>query len=276
MARLLTYAPKDTWIHRLSGVTKMLFFILWSVVGMLTYDTRILVVMLLFSLVVFKVSKTEWKQVGTVFKFILLFLCMNIVIVYLFSPYEGCTIYGTRTELFHIAGRYSMTAEQLFYEINIMLKYFTVVPVVLMFMVTTNPSEFAASLNRIGVSYKAAYALALTLRYFPDMIRDYQDISLAQQSRGLDLSKKEKLGTRVKNMMNIFVPLIFTTLDRIELISNAMELRGFGKHKKRTWYAGKPLGRNDYLAMVFSAAVLVGSICVSFFVNGSRFYNPFV
>ena len=59
MARLLTYAPKDTWIHRLSGVTKMLFFILWSVVGMLTYDTRILVVMLLFSLVVFKVSKTE-------------------------------------------------------------------------------------------------------------------------------------------------------------------------------------------------------------------------
>ena len=68
MARLLTYAPKDTWIHRLSGVTKMLFFILWSVVGMLTYDTRILVVMLLFSLVVFKVSKTEWKQVGTVNK----------------------------------------------------------------------------------------------------------------------------------------------------------------------------------------------------------------
>ena len=25
MARLLTYAPKNTWIHRLSGVTKMLF-----------------------------------------------------------------------------------------------------------------------------------------------------------------------------------------------------------------------------------------------------------
>ena len=173
MARLLTYAPKDTWIHRLSGVTKMLFFILWSVVGMLTYDTRILVVMLLFSLVVFKVSKTEWKQVGTVFKFILLFLCMNIVIVYLFSPYEGCSIYGTRTELFHIAGRYSMTAEQLFYELNIMLKYFTVVPVVLMFMVTTNPSEFAASLNRLGVSYKVGYSMAIALRYVPDVQADF-------------------------------------------------------------------------------------------------------
>ena len=169
-----------------------------------------------------------------------------------------------------------MTLEQILYQLTKILKYASGIPLGIIFLLTTNPSEFAASLNRIGVSYKAAYALALTLRYFPDMIRDYQDISLAQQSRGLDLSKKEKLGTRVKNMMNIFVPLIFTTLDRIELISNAMDLRGFGKHKKRTWYAGKPLGRNDYLAMLFSAAVLAGSLCVSFFVNGSRFYNPFV
>ena len=53
MARILTYAEKDTWIHRLSGVTKLLFFLVWSVVGMLTYDTRVLVFMLVFSLAVF-------------------------------------------------------------------------------------------------------------------------------------------------------------------------------------------------------------------------------
>ena len=82
MARVLTYAPKDTWIHRLSGVTKMIFFLLWSIAGMLTYDTRVLAVMLAFSLVIFKVSKTEWKQVGTVFKFILFFLFLNLLTIY--------------------------------------------------------------------------------------------------------------------------------------------------------------------------------------------------
>ena len=81
MARLLTYTPKNTWIHRLSGVTKMLFFILWSIAGMLTYDTRILAVMLAVSLLIFKVSKTEWKQVGTVFKFILFFLFLNLLVL---------------------------------------------------------------------------------------------------------------------------------------------------------------------------------------------------
>ena len=92
MARLLTYAPKNTWIHRLSGVTKMLFFVLWSIAGMLTYDTRVLAVMLAISLLIFKVSKTEWKQVGTVFKFILFFLFLNLITVFLFSPYQGTEI----------------------------------------------------------------------------------------------------------------------------------------------------------------------------------------
>ncbi len=274
MARLLTYAPKDTWIHRLSGVTKMLFFILWSVAGMLTYDTRILVIMLLFSLVIFKVSKTEWKQVGTVFKFILLFLCMNIVIVYLFSPYQGCSIYGSRTVLFHIAGRYSMTAEQLFYEVNIMLKYFTVVPVVLMFMVTTNPSEFAASLNRLGISYKVGYAMAIALRYVPDVQADFTKIRHAQEARGIEMSSKASLLKRLKSMASIIFPLIFSSMDRIDVVSNAMELRGFGKKKTRTWYMGKPLARNDYLTIAFVICFVIVSMVITFY-DGNRFYNPF-
>ena len=274
MARLLTYAEKDTWIHRLSGVTKMLFFILWSVAGMLTYDTRILIVMLIFSLVIFKISKTEWKQVGTVFKFILLFLCLNIVIVYLFSPFEGCSIYGSRTELFHIAGRYAMTAEQLFYEFNIMLKYLTVVPVVLMFMVTTNPSEFAASLNRLGVSYKVGYAMAIALRYVPDVQADFTKIKHAQEARGIEMSGKASLFKRLKSMASIIFPLIFSSMDRIDVVSNAMELRGFGKKKTRTWYMGKPLSRNDYFALAFVIVFVIAAMVITFH-DGNRFYNPF-
>ena len=78
MARILTYIEKDTWIHRLSGVTKLLFFLVWSIVGMLTYDTRVLVFMLICSLVIFKVSKTDWQQVGTVFLFILMIVLVII------------------------------------------------------------------------------------------------------------------------------------------------------------------------------------------------------
>ena len=42
MSRVLSYEEKDTWIHRLSGVTKLLFFLLWSITSMISYDTRVL------------------------------------------------------------------------------------------------------------------------------------------------------------------------------------------------------------------------------------------
>jgi energy-coupling factor transport system permease protein len=274
MARLLTYAPKNTWIHRLSGVTKLLFFVLWSIAGMLTYDTRVLAVMLAISLLIFKVSKTEWKQVGMVFKFILFFLFLNLITVFLFSPYQGTEIYGTKTVLFHIAGRYSVTTEQLFYEFNIMLKYFTVVPVVLMFMVTTNPSEFAASMNRLGISYNVGYAIAIALRYVPDVQSDFTKIKHAQEARGIEMSNKASIFKRLKNMANIIFPLIFSSMDRIDVVSNAMELRGFGKKKKRTWYMGKPLERNDYLTLAFVVCFVAAALVITFH-DGNRFFNPF-
>ena len=66
-------------------------------------------------------------------------------------------------------------------------------------MVATDPSEFAASLNKIGVNYKIAYSVSIALRYIPDVQRDYKDISFAQQARGIDMSSKEKLSKRIKN-----------------------------------------------------------------------------
>lgn len=275
MSRLLTYDPKDTWIHRLSGITKLIFFLAWSIVSMITYDTRVLVFMLVSSLIIFRVSKIEWKQISTVFKFILFFLCLNLLAIFIFSPYEGVKIYGTRTDLLHIAGNYTITTEQLFYELNIMIKYFTVIPAVLMFILTTNPSEFAASMNKIGVSYKISYSIAIALRYVPDVQADFTKIKHAQEARGIEMSSKSGLIDRIKNVSAILFPLIFTSMDRIDVVSNAMELRGFGKNKKRTWYSGKKLTSRDITVIVVVFVFAVVSMLITF-VDGSRFYNPFV
>ncbi len=272
--RILTYEEKDTWIHRLSGVSKMIFFLLWSITGMLTYDTRVLLVMLGCSVVIFWASKTEWRQVGTVFLFILLFLCLNLLAVFLFSPYQGTVVYGSKTVILELFGDHHITKEQLFYEFNIMLKYFTVTPVVLMFIVTTNPSEFAASLSRLGVSYNISYAIAIALRYVPDVQSDFTKIKHAQEARGIEMSGKASLWDRMKKMSMIIFPLLFSSMDRIDVVSNAMELRGFGKHKKRTWYMGKKLGKGDY-AVIVSVAVFMTVAMIVTYADGSRFYNPF-
>lgn len=275
-SKLFDYIERDNVIYNLSGLTKLICFIFLTFSVMFSYDIRVILGVMVFSIVVFKVSELRFSQIRLMLYYVILFLLMNFLLTYLFSPQYGVEIYGTYHELFRINSRYVVTLEQLLYQLTKICKYASVVPLGMIFLLTTNPSEFAASINRIGLSYKGAYALSLTLRYFPDMIRNYQDIALAQQSRGLDLSKKEKVTVRVKNIVNICVPLIFSTLDKIELISNAMDLRGFGKNKKRTWYAAKKLGKPDVAAMAISGLIFAGALSVSLFVNHSRFWNPFV
>ncbi|WP_028389964.1 energy-coupling factor transporter transmembrane component T family protein [Bacillus cihuensis] len=271
---MLSYIDRQSPIHRLTGVTKLICFMIWSSIAMLTYDTRILVCLFLFSIFVFIISKVKLKEVAFVLLFILFFLMINNVAIYVFSPQEGVKIYGTSHVLFEIGGRYTITIEQLFYQMNVTLKYFTVIPAAILFIVTTNPSEFAASLNRIGVSYRISYAVALALRYIPDIQRDFRNISLSQQARGIDMSRKEKLTKRIKNAASIIVPLILSSLDKIEVISNAMELRGFGKNKKRSWYRARPFQKIDVITIILFVLILLISLYVTF-QDGNRFYNPF-
>ena len=274
MSAMLEYSEINSPIHKLTGATKLICLVIWALASMVTYDTRILVVMVICSIAIFKISKVEFKTVSFVFYLILVFLLINNIAIFLFSPLEGTDIYGSRTDLFHIAGQYTITTQQLFYQLNITLKYFAIIPMALLFIVATNPSEFAASLNKIGVNYKIAYSVAIALRYIPDVQRDYQEISFAQQARGIEMSNKENLFNRIKSSAAIIMPLVFSSLERIETISSAMELRAFGNGKSRTWYSGRKFEKRDYIAILLVSIIFIIAMIMTI-KNGSRFYNPF-
>lgn len=274
--RLFSYNSANTPIHRLSGLTKLVCFLMLTFGVMYTYDIRVILAVLAFSIGMLALARIRFSQVSGMLLYVLIFVVTNAVISFFFAPEQGVQIYGTRHNLARLYGGLMLTSEQLFYQVTKFFKYFSVIPFGILFLLTTNPSEFASSLNRVGVHYKAAFAVALTLRYFPEMQRQYHDISQAQQARGLELSSKAKMMDRLKNSLLIIIPLIFSSLDRIELISNAMDLRGFGKANTRSWYTSHPLNREDMVALAISLAILLGSVAVSVFINRSRFYNPFI
>ena len=241
--KLFSYEDKDTIIHRLSGLTKLICFLLLTFAAMFTYDIRVLALLTLFSLFIARISQLSFRR-------------YRIVIIFTTG--------------------YVLTVEQLFYQLCKIVKYISIMPLGLLFFATIEPSEFASSLNGIKVPYKACTVFSLALRYFPDIQRDYTNISLAQQARGVDTSKKESLKNRIRNNAKILLPLIFSTLDRVELITNAMELRGYGKYKQRTWYSRRPLMRNDYLAIALCVLIFIAVLVMRFAVTKSMFYNPFI
>jgi len=274
MRNIFNFIDRPSPIHELTGATKLICLILWSLAAMTSYDTRFLVFLPILSFVLFRASRIRISDVSFMLGFTAIFMVLNNVLVFAISPDHGVGIYGTEHVLFG-SGRYALTAEQLFYHVNLILKYLCTIPIVLLFVCTTNPSEFAASLNRIGVKYTIAYSVALALRYIPDIQREYHEISQAQQARGIEMSKKESLVKRLKSASAILIPLILSSMDRIETISNAMELRGFGKNKKRTWYMGRKFTKADIAAIVFCALLAVAAVVLNY-INGGRFYNPFI
>lgn len=275
MIKLFNYIPRKSPIHALTGAAKFACMLLWTLAAMVTFDTRFLLVLTVMAFVILRVSKIHLRDVRVLLIFTLVFLVMNNLLIYLFSPEHGVGIYGSRTVLLTLAGRYTVTSQQLLYHLNVVLKYTATIPVVILFVSTTQPSEFAASLNKLGVSYRVSYSVSLALRYIPDIMKEFHDISQAQQARGVELSGKENLFKRLKGATAILMPLILSSLERIETVSNAMELRCFGKGDRRTWYRGRDFNRYDYLTIGLGVLLIAVSIFLNV-INGSRYWNPFV
>ena len=274
MINLFNYIDRPSPIHRLTGASKLLCLVTWSLAAMTSFYTPLLIALTVAAFALFRYAKLKVKDISFMLALMIIYIVLNNVLIFLFSPDHGTNIYGTETVLFRLFGPYVVTAEQLFYHFNVILKNACTIPIVLLFVCTTNPSEFAASLNRIGVSYKISYAVALALRYIPDIQREYRDISLAQQARGTEMSKKASLVNRLKAASSILIPLILSSMERIETISNAMELRGFGKSAKRTWYSGRKFSKADIFSMAVCVLLAVLSLGITL-LNGSRYFNPF-
>lgn len=275
MINLFNYIDRPSRIHGLTGACKLVCLITWSLAAMTSFYTPLLIALTAASFLLFRYAKLRVKDISFMLGLMAIYIVINNVLIFLFSPDHGTNIYGTETVLLKLFGPYVVTAEQLFYHLNVILKNACTIPIVLLFVCTTNPSEFAASLNRIGVSYKISYAVALALRYIPDIQREYRDISLAQQARGTEMSRKASLVNRLKAASTILIPLILSSMERIETISNAMELRGFGKNAKRSWYSGRKFSRMDIACIAVCTALMILSLLITF-LNGSRYYNPFV
>ena len=100
--KLIGYHAGKTFLHALSGASKLIFFILVSVAAMMSYDTRFLLLVALASLMLFRVSEIRLKDISFVLAFAGTFAALNILMVYLFAPQYGVEIYGAKNLLWKL------------------------------------------------------------------------------------------------------------------------------------------------------------------------------
>ena len=273
--------PGDTFLDKLSGTTKVRLFFALIILLVATWDIRILLPVFLLGLIGLISIKPNWRLMAGIIGFIVITNLFNLFLVWVVSPDYGASIVGGSTLLLKITDRYIITAETMWYFLVRFSKFMATFLVSLTFIQSITPSEMAAGLYSIKVPYKVATIVSIAFRYIPEISRDFSDVKISMQARGMELdAKKTSLFERLKQNVVILVPLIIVSFDRVGNIANAMDLRGYGRGKTRTYYSEHEETPNDrkmkviyilfYLAII---AVIIGRI---FFPSEHEVWAPWI
>ena len=257
---IINLVPGSTYLHRLTGTTKVRLFIVLIVYVMMSFDLPLLLPVFIGGLIALFSLKPKWKTLKPIIIIVVLMNIFNIFLFWLASPHIGLSFTNDDTVLFAFNNYLVLTRGTLWYMIVRLLKMLTSFVISLVFIISTTPSEMAAGLTSIGLPYKFGSIVEIAFRYIPDISRDYQNIAISMQCRGLELDKKKtKAFARLKQIVMILIPLVITSFDRVNDIANAMDLRGFGKHKKRTYYAEheKIKGENIFVALYIILLIII-------------------
>ena len=264
---IINLVPGDTFLHKLSGASKTRMFAALIVVSIMTFDVRILIPLFFVGLIAFFSVKPDWKQIWWLVVLVVFGNVTNLFLYWLASPDAGVEYSNGSTVLYAFNDYLIVTAETMWYLFARMVKMMATFFVSLTYILAVTPSEVAAGLYSMGLPYKLCSVVALALRYIPDIGRDYTNIKISMQCRGVELdAKRASLMTRLKQTVLILVPLIISSFDRIGNIANAMDLRGFGKKKKRTYYSEHEPTKADKIFLV--AYTIVGILCVVYIAYG--------
>ncbi|WP_339316996.1 energy-coupling factor transporter transmembrane component T [Paenibacillus sp. FSL R10-2734] len=130
---------------------------------------------------------------------------------------------------------------------------------------TTKPLDLAyglekllAPLSKLGVPVEQfSLMIVIAIRFIPTIKEELDRILLAQKARGYDLTALSLI-KRIFAYIPIIVPLLFTTIQRAEQLSYAIDARAYGNGKGRTSYKRLQFQQMDY--QVGGAALLFAMV----------------
>lgn len=125
---------------------------------------------------------------------------------------------------------------------------------------TTDQREMVSGFTALGAPYTWGLTVALALRYLPILGGLFQQVSEAQQARGLDLAQQGFLA-RLQAYRPVLVAVVIGALRHGERLGWALESRALGAPGlRRTIYRPLKLKRLDWAVLVALAGVLAVQI----------------
>lgn len=252
MKGLMNYFPGDTFLHKMDPRSKLVFSLLVCIACFVTNNIYVLLGIFVLDLLIgvcggiftqaFKLLKGLLKI--ALFLFILQALVMRSGEPAFYIGKMAITWEGLKTALMGVLRLIDIT-----------------LPLALMISLTRMSDLSNALVSRWHVPYKYAFAITSTIRFIPVFTSDLRSIMEAQTARGVEFDTKNFF-KKASLIVPLCVPLLISSVKKIETAAMAVELRGFNLRTKDSSSKVSRFYLPDYLLILFGIGLIVLAILI--------------
>ncbi len=250
---LFQYVQKETMLHKLNPMTKVIIMAVLAIMSLLTMDIVILIGILsvvVFIFIVSRLGKELSKQVVYLF-----FIGLSLLILTVVSMGEGTIIFTLIPKSIpYIGGVIPITIEGVTFGASLALRFSIMILSFQMLLLTTQPKDLVhIMIDKFKIPQDYALMFLIAIRFVPTVYMEAKKINEAQISRGYHPSGL--LIGKIKSAYPIITPLVLNSLARAEILGMAIETKGYGS-AKRTSIQNFKMGSKDILLSAIFVAVL--------------------
>ncbi|MBR0473627.1 MAG: energy-coupling factor transporter transmembrane protein EcfT [Erysipelotrichaceae bacterium] len=258
MSDMSMYIPGNSFFHKCDAKVKMLLLVIVSIMAFLFHSPYLsgflLIVGAVFNYI--SIGNRMFKHMLTRMIIIMMFF---LIILHGFVNPRGETpasFFGQEISL-PFFGAY--TYEGFYLGLVFWLRLSSIIMMAELFISTTSPSDLIHGLHKLGVPYNFCFMVSMSLQLIPISVREAQIINSAQRARGLP---EKSIVDRFKGLLPMFVPLVVSSLERMERTSMALECRGFGNTNNPTSMSDIVIRKSDIALMVITLLLLVACVII--------------
>jgi energy-coupling factor transport system permease protein len=162
-----------------------------------------------------------------------------------------------------VGGRLRVTSEGLLYGLVVISRTLTLLLVLPVVVLTTDPNTLVVGLVRLRVPYTGAFVFSSALRFLPLVLGEAAALIEAQRLRGLDL---EKLGlwARGRAYARVAVPLVLGALIKSQQLEVVLQSKAFSGSAERTYLEPLELRTRDRVVIGASALLVLLALLLRF------------
>lgn len=250
-ARFDVYVRRHTWLYALDPRVKLalvaeaiLFTFLWPTLWAAGAVS-------LACLGLLWLAQMPWGRIARFLRGIAALLIMVLVLTALFADGPGV--------VWLQLGFLRVTAAALMQGALLAARLLALGLIFFFWLSTTDQASMVRGFVALKMPYTWGLTLALALRYLPILAGLFEQVSEAQQARGLDLSQR-RFGERLAAYRPVLIAMVISALRNGEWLGWALEARALGAMgARRSVFRPLRLRGTDLLALAaLGSALLVG------------------